>query len=65
LLPFVHHCRSLLLPTDPTLLPLTAPADRSPTLEAYFVEGQPGTDMAFLAALCVAVDEMFHEPQKK
>ena len=31
----------------------------------YFIEAQPGTDLAFLAALCIAVDELFRDQEKK
>lgn len=30
-------------------------------LQAYFIEVAPGADVAFLVALCVAIDEIFQE----
>jgi hypothetical protein len=32
--------------------------------DAYFIEAQAGADLAFLAALCIAVDEIFQDEQK-
>lgn len=33
-------------------------------LQAYFIEAAPGADVAFLAALCVAIDEIFQEKKE-
>lgn len=32
--------------------------------QAYFIEAAPGADVAFLAALCVAIDEIFQEKKE-
>lgn len=32
--------------------------------DAYFIEAQAGADLAFLAALCIAVDEIFQDQKE-
>ncbi|PSC67671.1 LURP-one-related 10-like [Micractinium conductrix] len=34
-----------------------------PEADAYFIHAPPGADLAFLCALCIAVDELFQEPK--
>lgn len=33
--------------------------------DTYFIEAQPGADLAFLTALCMSVDEIFQDVQQQ